>query len=97
MNNKQFVKARWGGMARGGPGPHSDSYERDLRRMGRIVDTMWLKYGLPSEECRKWTSDMLGDPIGRADWDAVMYQIDGLLPTAAETVAGVAGDGRRKG
>jgi hypothetical protein len=64
--------------------------------MGRIVDTMWLKYGLPSEECRKWTSDMLGEPIDRADWDAVMYQIDGLLPTAAETVAGLARYGRRK-
>tara|TARA_R110000824_G_scaffold137124_1_gene301165 strand:+ start:156 stop:395 length:240 start_codon:yes stop_codon:yes gene_type:complete len=77
MNNKEFVKARWGGMARGGPGPHSDSYERDLRRMGRIVDAMRYQHHLGADCCWEWTCDMLGKPIDWADWDAVMYQIDG--------------------
>jgi hypothetical protein len=81
VTNKEFVRLTWDSMVRGGTGVR---HERDLRRMGRIADTMRFRYGLGADCCRKWTSKMLGEPIDRADWDAVMYQIDGLLPTVAE-------------
>lgn len=79
--NKEFVRLTWGSMVRGGT---SERHERDLRRMGRIADAMRFRCGLSANCCREWTGDMLGKLIDRPDWDAVMYQIDGLLPTAAE-------------
>ena len=78
LTNKQFVRLSWTAMVQGG-GDTPGGYESDLRRMGRIVSRMRFEFGLSADDCRQWTSDMLDQPINRADWDAVMYQIEGQL------------------
>lgn len=65
-------------MANGGRGRWTEGFERDLRRMGRMTDTMRFRYGLPYDECRKWVQDMLGREIETPEWDAVMYQVDNM-------------------
>ena len=89
LTNKQFVRLSWAAMVQGG-GTSPSLHESNLRRMGRIVSRMRFQFGLNADDCRQWTSDMLGEPIDRADWDAVMYQIEGQLPSLMDEMpAGV--------